>query len=190
MSIKFQQWLTNDKHIFLYELAITRQASLLPPSSYLVPSDAPVIITISDAAIDRLPQVDTNNDLDLPPSLPETIQAVQQISSGKAPGSDAIPPEVYRHGGPRLMAELTTLFQKMWCQRKKEEGNAEEEEKKKKKEEEEEEEGEEGEEEEAEVAVKLLVVLSTFSVSTSSQPILKMYSNLKNFHLPPFITQN
>ncbi|VDM02542.1 unnamed protein product [Schistocephalus solidus] len=31
---------------------------------------------ISEAAIDRLPQVDTNNDLDLPPSLPETIRAV------------------------------------------------------------------------------------------------------------------
>ncbi|VDL88710.1 unnamed protein product [Schistocephalus solidus] len=49
---------------------------------------------ISDAAIERLPQMDMNNDLDLPPSLPETIRAVQQISSGKAPGSDAIPPEV------------------------------------------------------------------------------------------------
>uniref|UniRef100_A0A183SPR1 Reverse transcriptase domain-containing protein n=1 Tax=Schistocephalus solidus TaxID=70667 RepID=A0A183SPR1_SCHSO len=54
--------------------------------------------------------------LDLPPSLPETIRAVQQISSGKASGSDAIPPEVYKHGGPRLMAELTTLFQEMWRQ--------------------------------------------------------------------------
>ncbi|VDM00393.1 unnamed protein product [Schistocephalus solidus] len=53
---------------------------------------------ISDAAIDPLPQVDTNNDLDLPPSLPETIRAVQQISSGKAPESDAIPPKVYKHG--------------------------------------------------------------------------------------------
>ncbi|VDL98857.1 unnamed protein product [Schistocephalus solidus] len=71
------------------------------------------IQAISVAAIDRLPQVDTNNDLDLPPSLPETIWAVQQISSGKAPGSDAIPPKVYKHGGPRMMAELTTLFQKM-----------------------------------------------------------------------------
>ncbi|VDL88090.1 unnamed protein product, partial [Schistocephalus solidus] len=50
---------------------------------------------ISDAAIDQLPQVDMNNDLDLPPSLQETIWAVQQISSGKALGSDAIPPEVY-----------------------------------------------------------------------------------------------
>ncbi|VDM00205.1 unnamed protein product [Schistocephalus solidus] len=73
---------------------------------------------ISDAAIDRLPRVDTNNELDLPPSLPETIQAVQQISSGKALGYDAIPPEVYKHGRPRLMAEFTTLFQEMWRQGK------------------------------------------------------------------------
>ncbi|VDL94670.1 unnamed protein product [Schistocephalus solidus] len=49
---------------------------------------------ISNAAIDWLPQVDTNNDLDLPPSLPETIWAMLQISSGKAPGSDAIPSDV------------------------------------------------------------------------------------------------
>nr|VZH99525.1 unnamed protein product [Spirometra erinaceieuropaei] len=48
---------------------------------------------ISDAAIQRLPQVETNVDLDLPPSLQETIRAVQQLSSGKAPGSDAIPAE-------------------------------------------------------------------------------------------------
>ncbi|BHF72372.1 hypothetical protein SprV_0401543700 [Sparganum proliferum] len=53
--------------------------------------------TISDAAIDRLPQVETNVDLDLPPSLQETIRAVQQLSSGKAPGSDVIPAEIYKH---------------------------------------------------------------------------------------------
>ncbi|BHF62008.1 hypothetical protein SprV_0100498900 [Sparganum proliferum] len=57
---------------------------------------------ISDAAVDRLPQVETNMDLDLPPSLQETIRAVQQLSSGKAPGSDAIPAEIYKHGGPQL----------------------------------------------------------------------------------------
>ncbi|VDL95766.1 unnamed protein product [Schistocephalus solidus] len=44
---------------------------------------------ISDAAIDRLPQVDTNNDLDLPPSLPEIIRAVQQISSEDESALDA-----------------------------------------------------------------------------------------------------
>ncbi|BHF85807.1 hypothetical protein SprV_1002898000 [Sparganum proliferum] len=66
---------------------------------------------ISDAAIDRMPQVETNVDLDLPPSLQETIRAVQQLSSGKAPGSDAIPAEVYKHGGTQLMDHLTPLFQ-------------------------------------------------------------------------------
>ncbi|VDL95997.1 unnamed protein product [Schistocephalus solidus] len=73
---------------------------------------------ISDAAIGRLFQVDTNKDLDLPPSLPQTVRAMQQISSGKAPGSGAIPPEVYKHSGPRLMAEIATLFQEMWRQGK------------------------------------------------------------------------
>nr|VZI49164.1 unnamed protein product [Spirometra erinaceieuropaei] len=71
---------------------------------------------ISDAAIARLSQVETNVDLDLPPSLQETIRAVQQLSSGKAPGSDAIPAEVYKHGGPLLMDHLTALFQEMWRQ--------------------------------------------------------------------------
>nr|VZH97110.1 unnamed protein product [Spirometra erinaceieuropaei] len=71
---------------------------------------------ISDAAIERLPQVETNVDLDLPPALQETIRAVQQLSSGKAPGSDAIPAQVYKHGGPQLMDHLTALFQEMWRQ--------------------------------------------------------------------------
>ncbi|BHF82266.1 hypothetical protein SprV_0802540300 [Sparganum proliferum] len=71
---------------------------------------------ISDAAIDRLPQVETNVDLDLPPSLQETIRAVQQLSSGEASGSDAIPAEVYKHGGFQLMDHLTALFQEMWRQ--------------------------------------------------------------------------
>ncbi|BHF77615.1 hypothetical protein SprV_0602072300 [Sparganum proliferum] len=52
---------------------------------------------INDAAIARLPQVETNVDLDLPPSLQETIRAVQQLSSGKVPGSDTIRAEVYKH---------------------------------------------------------------------------------------------
>nr|VZI45497.1 unnamed protein product [Spirometra erinaceieuropaei] len=40
--------------------------------------------TISDAVIARLPQVETNVDLDLPPSLQKTIKAVQQLFSGRA----------------------------------------------------------------------------------------------------------
>nr|VZI38691.1 unnamed protein product [Spirometra erinaceieuropaei] len=71
---------------------------------------------ISDTAIESLPQVETNVDLDLPPSLQETIRTMQQLSSGKAPGSDTIPAEVYKHGGPKIMDHLTALFQEMWRQ--------------------------------------------------------------------------
>ncbi|BHF58466.1 hypothetical protein SprV_0100141800 [Sparganum proliferum] len=69
-----------------------------------------------DAAIDRLLQLETNVDLNLPPSLQETIRAVQQISSRKAPGSDAIPAEVNTHECPQIMDHLTALFQEMWRQ--------------------------------------------------------------------------
>ncbi|BHF85870.1 hypothetical protein SprV_1002904400 [Sparganum proliferum] len=72
---------------------------------------------ISDAALNRLPQAEVNVGPDLPPSLQETSRAVQQLSSGKAPGSDAIPAEVYNHGAPQLMDHLTKLLQVMWLQR-------------------------------------------------------------------------
>ncbi|VDM04197.1 unnamed protein product [Schistocephalus solidus] len=38
------------------------------------------------------------------------------VPCSRFPGSDAIPPDIYKHGGPQLMAELTTLFQEMWRQ--------------------------------------------------------------------------
>ena len=49
----------------------------------------------------------------------ETRKAVQQLSSGKDPGADAIPAEVYKAGGGWLpMAEkMTELFH---CMRRKE----------------------------------------------------------------------
>ncbi|VDL93866.1 unnamed protein product [Schistocephalus solidus] len=72
---------------------------------------APVI----DAAIDRLPKVEINADLDLSPSLQVTIGAVQQLSSGKAPASDGIPAEIYEHGEPQLTKRLKTFFQEIWC---------------------------------------------------------------------------
>ncbi|VDL99755.1 unnamed protein product [Schistocephalus solidus] len=64
---------------------------------------------ISNAATSRLLQVDRKTNLDLPPHLPETIWTVQQIPKGKALKPDAISPEVSKHGGPQLMAELTTI---------------------------------------------------------------------------------
>nr|VZI39178.1 unnamed protein product [Spirometra erinaceieuropaei] len=55
--------------------------------------------TISDAAIARLHQGETNDELDLQPFLHETIRAMQHLSSLKAPGSDAICTELYKQPG-------------------------------------------------------------------------------------------
>nr|VZI42627.1 unnamed protein product [Spirometra erinaceieuropaei] len=72
-------------------------------------------LALSDVAIARPPRVETNAELDLLPSLHEAISGVQKLSSGKAPGSDASPAEICKHGGPQLVNHLTALFQ-MWRQ--------------------------------------------------------------------------
>ncbi|BHF57987.1 hypothetical protein SprV_0100093600 [Sparganum proliferum] len=73
------------------------------------------ISTITDTTIARLPQVKTNADLDLPPSL-LTKPSGQQLSRGKAPRSDAIFAEIYMHGGLQLMDHPSALLQVMGCQ--------------------------------------------------------------------------
>ena len=50
--------------------------------------------SINEVAIDRLPQIECNVLLDELPTVMETRKAVQQLSSGKAPGADAIPADV------------------------------------------------------------------------------------------------
>ena len=56
--------------------------------------------SINDKAINRLPQVECNPLLDELPTVPETVKAIKLLSFGKAPGSDAIPAEIYKTGGP------------------------------------------------------------------------------------------
>ena len=69
---------------------------------------------INAEAIARLPQVETNTDLERPPSEEEVKKAIKQLSSGKAPGADAIPFEVYKHGGDTLLHKLTDHFRRNW----------------------------------------------------------------------------
>ena len=52
--------------------------------------------SINEDAIDRLPQIECSVLLDESPTVMETRKAVQQLSSGKAPGADAIPAEIYK----------------------------------------------------------------------------------------------
>ena len=69
---------------------------------------------INAEAIAHLPQVETNTDLDRPPSEEEVKKAIKQLSTGKAPGADAIPVEVNKHGGDVLLQRMTGLFFHTW----------------------------------------------------------------------------
>ena len=70
--------------------------------------------SINDEAINRLPQVECNPLLDELPTVSETVKAIKLLSSGKAPGSDAIPAEIYKAGGPPVAEKLAELFHIMW----------------------------------------------------------------------------
>ena len=70
--------------------------------------------SINDEAINRLPQVECNPLLDEQPTVSETVKAIKLLSTGKAPGSDAIPAEIYKAGGPQIAEKLTELFHSMW----------------------------------------------------------------------------
>ena len=71
---------------------------------------------INDEAINRLPQVPTNEALDDPPTLSESQKAIHLLSDGKAPGSDSIPTEVYKEGETVLTKKHHQLFILMWQQ--------------------------------------------------------------------------
>ena len=66
--------------------------------------------SINDETINRLPQVECNPLLDELPTVSETVKAIKLLSSGKAPGSDAIPAEIFKAGGPPVAEKLTELF--------------------------------------------------------------------------------
>ena len=69
--------------------------------------------SVNDNAINRLPQIECNV-LDEFPTVTETRKAIQHLSSGTAPGTYAIPAEVYKAGGLTMAEKLTELFQCMW----------------------------------------------------------------------------
>ena len=62
-------------------------------------------LSINDDAINRLSQVECNLLLDEFPTVAETLKAIKLLSSGKAPGSDAISAEIYK-----AVAKKTSYF--------------------------------------------------------------------------------
>ena len=69
---------------------------------------------INQEAIHRLPQIPLNHLIAETHTPAETKKATLQLSDGKAPGSDAIPAELYKGGGPALIKKLTELFRCIW----------------------------------------------------------------------------
>ena len=64
--------------------------------------------------IKSLPYVECNVLLDDFPTVTETAKAIQHLSSGKVPGSEATPAKIYnrmyRAGGQPMTEKLTELF--------------------------------------------------------------------------------
>ena len=52
--------------------------------------------------------------LDEFPTVSETVKSVKLLLSGKIPGSDAIPAEIYKAGGTPVAMKMTELFSILW----------------------------------------------------------------------------
>ena len=48
--------------------------------------------------------------LDELPTVSKTVKAIQPLLSDKSPGSDAIPADIYKAGGPPVAVKLTEFF--------------------------------------------------------------------------------
>ena len=70
--------------------------------------------SINEEATACLPQVVITASLANSPTVEEVRRAVKSLSTGKAPGSDAIPGELYILTRPNLIDKLTELFKSAW----------------------------------------------------------------------------
>ena len=70
--------------------------------------------SVNANAVNGLPRVGCGVLLGEFPTVTETRKAIQHLSSGRAPGTDAIPAGVCGAGGLPMAEKLAGLFQCMW----------------------------------------------------------------------------
>ena len=70
--------------------------------------------TFDPSVLSEIPVWDTNQDLMQPPVSSEVQRAIKQMASGKAPGPDGLPPELFKSGGQDIVEKLVTLYQSIW----------------------------------------------------------------------------
>ena len=70
---------------------------------------------VTDEALESIQQRPMITELDAPPNTAEADAAIKQLQTGKAPGPDGIPAEVFKAGGETLITHLTRMFQVFWA---------------------------------------------------------------------------
>ena len=70
--------------------------------------------TITQEALNNIPQLSVMNNLDELPSIEEFEEAYDHLAKGKSPGKDNIPPEVIIEGKPVLLQPLYELLCLCW----------------------------------------------------------------------------
>ena len=66
------------------------------------------------SVLEEIPQWETNTSLSTLPTIEEVLVSIKQLSSGKAPGADGIPPDIYKHGGLPIAEELLKISIQIW----------------------------------------------------------------------------
>ena len=70
--------------------------------------------TVDPTVLDQIPQKPVTTSLDLPPTIDEVSKAIRQTSSGKYPGMDEIPAEIFKSAGPVALEALHSLLTSIW----------------------------------------------------------------------------
>ena len=70
--------------------------------------------TVDPTVLHQIPQKPVITNLDLPPKIDEVSKAIKQTSSGKSPGMDGIPAEIFKSAGPVSLEALHSLLTSIW----------------------------------------------------------------------------
>ena len=70
--------------------------------------------TITDEALDTIETLPVMTEIDTEPTKDDLSKAIDSLKNGKAPGKDAIPSEVIKHGKHALLHHLHVLLLLCW----------------------------------------------------------------------------
>lgn len=70
--------------------------------------------SVSENAVNNIPSLPEMMELDTEPSIEELKEAIKALKSGKAPGSDGIPPELIKNAQSSLLQPIYGLLLRCW----------------------------------------------------------------------------